>query len=276
MPEREHYTNICIDSLLNQKFDKNYEIILAQHPDYGYKVPFTTPENITIRKIDSGKHLSAKRNDILMHAKGKYILFIDDDAFADDSWLNIMVSGAEKNGSDIFWGSIKPIFEKELPEDLMPFEMYIGGFHYDINGNLRRKGIIGCNFGIRKGLNHSRGRFIDSLGRGSKIRGGEENLFLKEYLGDRINFLQNAIVYHHIQSDKLNFKYIIYNQLNNAKSNTYMNKIIGSSNRKFIITTLLNLGKSLLPQEHYWKHLILSIYRSVGLFIGIFMYDVSN
>ena len=275
MPEGEAYAKLCVESLLNQKYSESFEILLAQHPGYHYDISHQIPANITIVKVDSGESLSSKRNDILRHAKGKYILFIDDDAIADELWLYTMVKGAENFDADIFWGSIKPIFEKELPKFLLPFEIYIGGFHYNNQGRLCIKGLIGCNFGIRKGLDHSRGHFIETLGRGSEIRGGEEILYIKEYYGDKTQFIQGAVVYHHIQSHRINFKYILYNQLNNTLSRVFINKTIGVSNKKYGIVIFSGFMKSIIPQKNYLGYLALYLWKLMGYFKGIYKYVIA-
>ena len=246
IPGREKYLTLCLKSIINQKFHHDYEIILALHPDFHYNLPFDIPDNITIKTIESGKSISSKRNDILKLAKGKYLLSIDDDAIAENHWIAKMINTAETNNLDIFWGAIKPIYERELPSRLYPYEMLIGGFHFDHNGNLRRKSLIGCNYGFKVGLSHSRGRFAETLGRGTRIRGGEEDLFFSEYLGSRSMFIKDAIVFHHIQQERVNFKYIIYNQCSNVKSTIYINKEIGKSNLIFGVDLVKNYLKSLI------------------------------
>lgn len=274
IPQREHYTQLCLDSICNQVFDRSFEILLAQHTGYHYEVPFSIPDNVIINQVESGESLSSKRNDILKHAKGKYILFVDDDIIADKNWLANMITSAEKNNSDIFWGTAKPIYEEQLPENIIPFEMYIGGFHYDSNGKLRRKGIIGCNFGIRKDLEHARGHFVEFLGRGSEIRGGEENLFLKEYVGDNISFVENAVVHHHIQSYKINFKYILYNQFNNTISQVFINNVLKISNRKFGADLIKEFIKSFIPRKNHLMNFILSFFMLMGYCKGIIKHSL--
>lgn len=272
MPQRENYTNLCFQSLLAQNFNQKFEILLVQHPGYYYEIPFLCPENITITQINSGENLSSKRNDILKYAKGKYILFIDDDAVAESNWLTNMIIAAETYNSDIFWGSIKPIYEKQLPESLYPFEMYIGGFHYDRNGKLRRTGLIGCNFGIRKDLGHARGCFVEALGRGSEIRGGEEILFLKEYTDKKVRFIENAIVFHYIQSHRITYKYILYNQFNNVLSQVFINKMVNESNKTLGLDIMSSFIRSIIPQKNYLGNLILSFTKLMGYLKGIMKY----
>ncbi len=272
MSGREHYTKLCLESIIKQNFDRAFEILLVQHPDYHYKIKFNIPKNIVINQIVSGKSLSSKRNDILKHANGEFILFVDDDIIADENWLFNMITIAKKNDSDIFWGTAKPLYEEEISNNLIPFEMYIGGFHYDSNGILRRKGLIGCNFGIRKNILHRREKFIESLGRGSTIRGGEEVLYLKEYIGDKILFIDNAVVHHHIQKHRIDFKYIIYNQFNNVISQVYINKIIGEKNTDLGKDVVVSLAKSLIPQKNFVRNFILSIYKLFGYSKGMIKY----
>jgi len=269
IPERENYTDLCIKSLLASNPGFKFEILIAQHPNYNYVLKIINNDNIVFSFVNSGSSLSSKRNDILRNATGKYILFIDDDVIVDKNWLGTMVHSAEMNKSEIFWGSVKPIFEKKIPTNLHPFEMYIGGFHYDKNGILQRKNLIGCNFGILNGLNHVSGRFVEDLGRGSKIRGGEEILFFKGYIGERKKFFKEAIVYHHIQKERINFFYICYNQYKNVISQIYINRITKDDNFQLGISLLLSLIKSLLPKKDYFYWVLLSLVKLIGYFTGL-------
>jgi glycosyltransferase involved in cell wall biosynthesis len=274
IPQREPYTKLCFESILKQEFTQPFEILIIEHPGYQFTITNLIPEHITINHVGSGPSLAAKRNDILAHALGKYILFIDDDIIAEKNWLSTMVAAAENNSLDIFWGAVRPIFEKEIPRHLIPFEMCIGGFHYDSHGRLRLKGMIGCNFGIKNGLEHTRGQFVETLGRGSEIRSGEETLFLKEYCGKSIRFIEDAIVYHYINSNRINYSYILYNQYNNALATVYINKLIKANNKKYGLDIIASLIKSMVPQKSYLKKIFLRLFIFWGYVKGIIKYSL--
>jgi glycosyltransferase involved in cell wall biosynthesis len=209
----------CLEAVVAQTYTDPFEIIIAQHPGYDYSVKVSEiPENVCLKHLSCGSSLSSKRNAVMQHAKGKYIVNIDDDVVPEPDWLRNMVDAVLENDYDVFWGLVKPIYEKDFPEDLEPFEMLIGGFHFDRKGNLRRKGLIGCNFGFRRGLGHSRGKFCEELGRGRPLNGGEEVLFVAESINPRIGLIKEAVVGHYIQKERVNFFYILGNQFMNVQT----------------------------------------------------------
>jgi hypothetical protein len=259
MPDREYYIDKCLQSVLAQTYSDSYEIIIAQHPGFNYRVKMDNlPEQVSIKLLASGASLSSKRNAIMEHAKGKYILNIDDDVIPEPDWLENMVHAAIENDYDVFWGLARPIYEIEFPENLDPFEMLIGGFHYDRKGRLRRKGLIGCNFGFRKGLNHKRGKFVEDIGRGgTAAQDGEETLFVIECIGPRMGAVQNAIVNHYIQPERINFSYILRNRCSNVKSSILMNNITGVGNLDLLRERTKEIIKAFRPRRHMFKTVIL-------------------
>jgi len=259
MPHREHYIDQCLQSVVQQTYSESYEVLIVQHSGFKYLVKLNDiSENITIKLLDSGKSLSQKRNDIIKYAKGEYIINIDDDVVPQPDWLENMVRAAIENNYDIFWGLAKPIYEDEFPESLDPFEMLIGGFHFNRNGELKRKGLIGCNFGFRKGLNHKRGKFVESFGRGGiVVQDGEETLFVAESINPKMGLVLDGIVNHYIQPERLNFSYVVQNRCSNVKARVLINHIVGESNRSYFIDALKNFIKAFSPQKHLCKNVLL-------------------
>jgi glycosyltransferase involved in cell wall biosynthesis len=259
VPQREHYLDQCLQSVLAQTYSDPYEIIIAQHPGFHYKIKAGgIPENVSIEFLNCGKSLSSKRNVVIENARGRYIVNIDDDVVPEPDWLVNMVNAAIKNDYDIFWGVAKPIYEGEFPESLAPFEMLIGGFHYDRKGELRRKGLIGCNFGFKKSLRHKRGKFVESLGRGGiAVQDGEETLFVAECINPKKGLVLNAVVNHYIQVERLNFSYIIQNRCSNVKAMVLINYIVGNSNSSYLINAIKDFIKAFRPGKHLGKNILL-------------------
>ena len=257
MPHREHYISKCVKSVLSQSFSENYEIIIALHPGFNYRIKNEIiPSNVKINYLQSGASLSSKRNDIMKNSNSSYIINIDDDIIAETDWLINMINDAKKFNYDIFWGSAKPIYEKTFPSHLDYFEMDIGGFHYDRNGNLRRRGLIGCNFGFKNGLNHKRGAFLDLLGRGSSFfSDGEETLFFEECIDAKAGFINNSVVKHHIQKNRINFSYVIKNRCSNVRARILINKITKKNNIKYLNSRLKILLKTITIDFNGFKNI---------------------
>jgi len=274
MPHREHYIDQCLQSVIQQDYQESYEVLIVQHPGFKYQIKLNDiPRHISIKRLDSEKSLSQKRNDIIKYAKGDYIINIDDDVIAEHDWLGNMMHAVKQNDYDIFWGSAKPIYEKEFPRNLESFEMLIGGFHFDRKGNLRRKGLIGCNFGFRKGLLHKRGKFVESIGRGGKsIISGEETLFLAECINPKIGFICDSTVNHYIQIHRINFRYIVKNRCSNVRARIFINGIIGNSNIIYFISRI----KMFVKAFYYNKQFLKNIYLEYSLLKTTFFSIITN
>ena len=283
MPQRENYIDQCLQGVVAQSYLDKYEIIIAQHPGFNYEIKLINiPEHISLKLLHSGKTLSNKRNDIIVHASGKYIINIDDDVVPEHDWLENMLNAAVQNNYDIFWGLARPIYEKEFPDNLEPFEMLIGGFHFDRKGNLRRKGLIGCNFGFNKGLEHKRGKFVENMGRGgSATQDGEETLFLAESINPKMGLVKNGIVNHYVQSERINFGYVIKNRRSNVKADVFINQIVGKSNLRFLIDRFASFVKAFIPKKYFLKIILLeSVLLTTAIItiinIGLFPKKVSH
>lgn len=73
---------ILIKSLENQQF-KNFELILV--PDHSLN--FTSKPKLNFKCINCSDLPSKKRNLAAMNCSGNFLVFIDDDAYPDQSWL---------------------------------------------------------------------------------------------------------------------------------------------------------------------------------------------
>lgn len=112
----EKYVARCLESLVNQKCDCNYEIIIINDGtkdnsmdivnDYAARYDFIhvcTQEN-------SG--VSVARNTGLANAKGEYIAFVDSDDFVSPFYISEMYTLAVKNNADIVQCRYCNYFEK--------------------------------------------------------------------------------------------------------------------------------------------------------------------
>lgn len=101
----ESYLTHCVNSLLDQDFDQNYEIILVD--DGSMDKSGAIADNFAkqydnvyvIHKKNSG--LSDARNTGIEKASGKWLAFIDSDDYVSKEFLNIMFKSAEKEQADL-------------------------------------------------------------------------------------------------------------------------------------------------------------------------------
>lgn len=100
------YLNRAIDSVINQNFDKTYEIIVISDANNdnnteeilkSYKNKY---ENFNYYNVENHSAFFS-RNDGILKAKGKYICFLDGDDFYHENFLKIMFNNITKYDADI-------------------------------------------------------------------------------------------------------------------------------------------------------------------------------
>lgn len=116
----EKYIEECLDSILTQKIDYTYEIILVDDGSTDKTAKLVEPylkDNIKlICQQNSGQ--SVARNRALYESHGKYIMFVDgDDVLLPDAIQNLM-DAAIKNCADIAEGNVI-WFNDEIPEHVI-------------------------------------------------------------------------------------------------------------------------------------------------------------
>tara|TARA_Y100000590_G_scaffold469642_1_gene658848 strand:- start:14997 stop:16007 length:1011 start_codon:yes stop_codon:yes gene_type:complete len=100
------YIKKCLDSLVNQNFNLDYQIILIDDcstddsleiiKNYSLKY-----KNIILLKNNKNEGPGNTRNKGLEYAKGEYILFLDADDFISSDALSIVYEEAKKNKADV-------------------------------------------------------------------------------------------------------------------------------------------------------------------------------
>ena len=107
----ENYLKRCLDSLIQQTFKKDYEIIcvndgstdnsgliLEEYANKYNNIKIITQEN---------KGLSEARNEGVKHATGKYTLFVDADDFINNNAVELLYNHAERLNADVVIFDIK-------------------------------------------------------------------------------------------------------------------------------------------------------------------------
>jgi glycosyltransferase involved in cell wall biosynthesis len=100
----EKYLTECLDSILNQTY-KNYEVICVNDGSTDSSVSiiesYASSES-RLRLINqTNQNAGAARNNGMIHARGKYLLFLDADDIFESTLLEYTIEIAEKENSDI-------------------------------------------------------------------------------------------------------------------------------------------------------------------------------
>lgn len=112
----ERYLEKCLDSILKQTYqdfeiltvndgsrDRSLEILEKYKKKYPEKIIVINQEN---------KGVAQTRNESIQRANGEYIMFIDDDDYIDEDYIEKFIIEAEKNNYDIVLGGYRRITEE--------------------------------------------------------------------------------------------------------------------------------------------------------------------
>jgi glycosyltransferase involved in cell wall biosynthesis len=213
--ERLDHVLACIKSLKKQTLQP-IKIILALDKDKALLDFYEShmPADVKI-VVSSGFGLSNARNAGVKNAEGDIVAFIDDDAIADEKWLENLVKNYEDPLVLGVGGLIKPLWESKRP-CWFPEELFwIVGCSY--RGLPENKAIIrnpiGCNMSFRKSVFEKAGYFSADIGRvGSKLAAHEDTEFsirmTEKIPGHKILYDPEAVVHHRVPKSRANLKYV--------------------------------------------------------------------
>jgi len=213
--DRLRYLLDCIVSLKKQSL-KPDEIILVLDPCPDLVEFYESKLFEDARVVVSQRRgLSNARNAGVRSAKGEIVSFIDDDAVADENWLENLVKNYEDTNVVGVGGLIKPLWEDGYPT-WFPEELnWIVGCSY--KGLPERKASvrnpIGCNMSFRRTVFERVGYFRSDIGRfGKKLLASEETELsmrvLSKIQNSKIIYEPSAIVHHKVNKRRGSLKYV--------------------------------------------------------------------
>lgn len=263
---REKYIKRCLNSFINQSLNKNLWELLIVNNNSTDNTDFLITDFISANTeintkyiIEKKQGLSVARNTGIKNANGKYIIFIDDDAFVIDQYLENIYQYVSKYTDEIaFGGKIKPYLECKLPNWM---SKYLSSLMSTIDlGNhvklFKKKHYpIGANMGFSKSLIQKTGLFNEQLGRtGTSMLGGEEkDLFIRiRNHKIPIYYFPKMLVHHVIPEKRLQIPFI-----KNLGINIGISEKIRTKNKNSIA---------------YIERLCLEIYKWIGSIALFFIY----
>nr|WP_243430953.1 glycosyltransferase [Clostridium botulinum] len=95
-----HYTYACLKSILQNSKDTNYEIIIANDCSTDVTIEIDKiVENITVITTQENLRFLRNCNNAAKYAKGRYILFLNNDTQVQENWLEPLVTLIESDDS---------------------------------------------------------------------------------------------------------------------------------------------------------------------------------
>jgi len=243
----------AVDSLLNQTHKEIEIIIVVDGNQELYKKVvkvYDNHEKIKVEMIRENIGLSGARNTGVNSAQGHAIAFFDDDAVADNRWVENLVNIYKEHDAIAVGGKILPLWFPKKP-DYFPDELgwLVGMTHEGFAGDkvTEVRNTFGSNMSSKRQVFANIGLFNERYGassrRTSNIQGGEArkrasyiqgeeaefSLRMKNKLKKGIIYNPEAIVYHKIPSSRVKPKILLRRAFYQGYSKALLRRLNPSS-----------------------------------------------
>lgn len=160
--------------------------------------------------------LAGGRNTGVGAAKGEVVAFLDDDAVADDRWLERLVAPYADPSTVGTGGAVVPAWPHGRPSWFPPeFDWVVGCSYVGLPGQTQAvRNPIGANMSFRRTAVLDAGGFDPDVGRlGTAPLGCEETLLsiraLRNAGGGAILYVPDAVVTHTVSEDRVHLSYFL-------------------------------------------------------------------
>lgn len=221
---RDYVLEECLKSLVNQTSPKNlYEVIIVDNnstdntKDIAYKYSKENNNFLYVKEVQVG--LSIARNTGLSFSKASYVAFIDDDAKADDKWVEMIIKVIDEQKPDIIGGPIFPYYKGMKP--IWYKDIYGSYSIFDKEGWVTEELFFsGSNIIFKKKLLESYGGFNPSLGMHGKNAGYHEETAIQIKArkdGKKIFYSTNIKTFHLVSEERKNIIFYFFNAYKSGK-----------------------------------------------------------
>ena len=194
---------VVVNNASTDDTERRVAEFIAEHPQQNFRVV-----------NESQQGLSFARNRGISESKGRFVAFIDDDETINPEFISAYLKVFNEQCTFAAAGAVKavydngrPVWMSKYPEKMIANPFDLGKKVITITSKITP---AGGNMAFGREVFNVYGRFDTNLGRcGSKLLGAEENDFFARIrsLGERVYYVPNAIVYHHIDSNRLTPEY---------------------------------------------------------------------
>ncbi len=268
---REEYLERCIKSLLEQTLEQNrYEILVVDNGSSD------STKTICDRFVDQQNFryvhepvlgLSQARNTGWQQAKGKYVGYIDDDAYADPAWFEKALESFHSSSPEPEWVGGPVRLDWEVPAPPWLTEEYYSALGWVDWGEEPRfltgadEWLVGCNSLYRKDILEQLNGFDTRLGRKKKLLlSGEEVQFQHrlQAVNGRLYYHPGVCIYHAVPRERTEPAFF------------YRRYYWGGITDYIMSKTLENVAHESLEQggdgESRLKRLLMNCWQATGLF----------
>ena len=281
--ERLPYVIDCIESLKVQTL-LPIEVILVLDPDEDLVRFYQSRVAKDVRIVVSGNRgLSNARNAGVKHASGEIVAFIDDDAVADERWLERLVVVYNDPSVVGAGGFIRPLWEMHQPAWFPPELNWIIGCSYkglpEHRANVRNS--IGCNMSFRREIFKKVGYFRTDVGRfGKTLLAGEEpeiSMRIRNHIpNSRIIYEPSAVVNHRVGRNRVSPRYVWRRSFYEGVSKAMMTDPKSSDSSLstesnylgYLLRTAVPMRMRRIYSPKYLSQLMVLLFASAAVFLG--------
>ncbi|QZA87975.1 glycosyltransferase [Salinarchaeum sp. IM2453] len=212
-------------------------------------------EDVIIHCNEQNRGLSASRNVGIKRATGDIIAFLDDDAVADERWVEELVGTYKQEDVEAVGGKMTPIWPKTRP-DFLPEEFFwlVGVTHRGFPDEGPVRNTFGSNISFRSEVFEQIGGFNEELGRkGDKHVQGEETELaerMRQEIDGTLYYNPNAEVGHKIFTYRTDPIWLLSRAFWQGYSKYAMSRILPQSEKKEV-SFLADLLVRYLPDRVY-------------------------
>ena len=212
----DNYSNLLktINSLLNQSYSNTKVIVVVHTSKELYKKTesyYSERDQVTIVFNKQGLSAAAARNCGIKVATGDILAFTDDDAIADNEWVEQLIKTYKEFNSIAVGGKIMPVWQPGKP-DYFPEELYwlVGVTHKGFAGDkpVEVRNAFGPNMSFKKEVFDKVGLFNEQHGVMKhgvfqvQAEEAEFSLRMTDKLQRGVMYNPEAVVYHQIPASK--------------------------------------------------------------------------
>jgi glycosyltransferase involved in cell wall biosynthesis len=234
--ERFDQTRRCVTSILaGDRHPDEVLLIVDENPTLRERLREVLPPEVRVFDSD-GHSISDARTMALRIAIGSVVAFIDDDAWADPSWLSALSRAFQDPGVLGAGGRVVPDWE-DASAALPPEIYWVVGATY--RGHRTDAGPIsrplGCNMAVRREILLTLGGFPSAFGPrlGAKMSSNEElatfTTITNHYRDECVHYVPTAVIHHFAPLSRCTFRYVISRSMVEGTLKADVRRLFGSS-----------------------------------------------
>lgn len=192
--------------------------------------------------IEPEKNIALARNRTLSHATGDYIYFIDDDEYADESWMNEHLNKLKKYNADGAFGRVVFYFSDNTPEWIKNCYVYKSQSSVPKTGELP-SGLYTTNSMFKNHFFLKQDyRFDMKYG----ITGGSDYELFTRLKNDGAKFISNyeALTFEYAPESRSTIKWLIQRVFRTG--NNYTRTLINHGSKQSLILSIKEFTKGLM------------------------------